>query len=87
MEFAADAKKRKEEESHGQTTMIPEIVAVDYLELEKSFIKEKCLVKVMRDGEPKIYRWDDATNRYVYFITKNEIITVLSMYAYEKYGK
>ncbi len=87
LEFAADAKKRKEEESHGQTTMVPEIVAVDYLELEESFIKEKSLVRVMRDGEPKIYRWDEGTNRYVSFITKNEIIAALSMYAYEKYGE
>lgn len=87
LEFAADAKKRKEEESHGQTTMVPEIVAVDYLELEESFIKEKSLVRVMRDGEPKIYRWDEGTNRYVSFITKTEIIAALSMYAYEKYGE
>lgn len=87
MEFAADAKKRKEEESHGQTTMVPEIVAVDYLELEESFIKEKHLVRVMRDGELKIYRWDEGTNRYVSFITKTEIIAALSMYAYEKYGE
>lgn len=87
MEFAADAKKRKEEESHAQTTMVPEIVAVDFLELEESFIKEKHLVRVMRDGELKIYRWDEGTNRYVSFVTKSTIITALSIYAYEKYGK
>ena len=87
LQFSAEAKKHKEEKSHTQTTMTPEIVAVDYLELEGSFIEKNCLVRVMRDGEPKIYRWDDATNRYISFIARTEIRTALSMYAYEKYGR
>ena len=45
LQFDADAKKIKEEESRAQATITPEIIAIDYLELEESFIKDKWLVR------------------------------------------
>lgn len=37
-----------------------------YYLFNRTFYRGKCLVRVMRDGEPKIYRWDDGTNRYFF---------------------
>lgn len=87
LQFDADAKKIKEEESRSQTTITPDIVTIDYRELETSFIEEKWLVRITQDGESKIYYWDDDVKRYVSFETMKRLTSALRTYAYEKYGQ
>lgn len=60
---------------------------VDYKELERSFIEDKNLVRIMCDGDPKIYEWSEDTKRYVPFKTNLNIKSALKIYAYEKYGE
>lgn len=60
---------------------------IDYMELEKHFIKSKNLVRLMRDYDIVVYYWDEAKKHYVSFKTKTNIITALSVYAYDVYGR
>ena len=62
-------------------------VDVNYIELQESFKVEYSLVKVIRDGEPKIYSWDNRTKRYILFETNVIIKSTLNSYAYVKYGQ
>ena len=62
-------------------------IDVNYMELEDDFIKSKNLVKIMDDYEIVIYYWNTTRKHYVSFKTKTNMITALSIYAYEKYGR
>ena len=60
---------------------------INYIELEERFIKSKNLVRIMRDYEIIVYFWDDKRKHYVSFKTKTSMITALSVYAYDIYGR
>lgn len=84
--FAEENKRCNGEDLRQQKMTDSEIVPIDYFALEESFIEENWLVKIMQDGESKIYYWDNDTRRYVSFETKVKMTTALKTYAYEKYG-
>lgn len=60
---------------------------IDYIELEEYFIKFKNLIRIMKDYEIAVYYWDDKRSHYVSFKTKSSMITALSVYAYDEYGR
>lgn len=62
-------------------------ISINYMELENDFIKSKNLVRIMRDYDIVVYYWDTERKHYVSFKTKTSMVTALSVYAYEAYGK
>lgn len=60
---------------------------IDYRELEKRFIENNNLVRLIRDSKPVIYYWDCEKNVYAIFETKIIILTALNTYAYDEYGE
>lgn len=60
---------------------------IDYRELEKRFIENNNLVRLIRDSKPVIYYWDCGKKVYVIFETKITILTALNTFAYDEYGE
>ena len=50
-----------------------EAAKIDFFNLEKDFIVTCHLVRVERDGDPEVYRWEENTYRYVAFSTLNAL--------------
>lgn len=60
---------------------------INYIELEERFIKSKNLVRIMCDYDMAVYYYDCKRTHYVSFKTKTSMITALSVYAYDIYGR
>lgn len=60
---------------------------IDYRELEKRFIENNNLVRLIRDSKPVIYYWDCEKKVYEIFETKITILTALNTFAYDEYGE
>lgn len=63
-----------------------EAAKIDFFNLEKDFIVTCHLVRVERDGDPEVYRWEENTYRYVAFSTLNALEGYATSYVYKKCG-
>ena len=59
---------------------------IDFFNLEKDFIVTCHLVRVERDGDPEVYRWDESAYKYVAFNTLNALEGYATSYVYKKCG-
>ena len=63
-----------------------DVAQIDFFNLEKDFIVTCHLVRVERDGEPEVYRWDGDTYKYVAFSTLNALEGYATSYVFKRYG-